>query len=82
MAFNVEPKHISLAKKAFENKTRSKEVREMLTSNGLDKNQANSCIRSARKQMKIYKPLKKMIKEQAKREAEQQSNKKTEVKQD
>ena len=79
MAFNVTPKHVSTAKKAFENKARSLEVRETLMKNGLTQCQANSCIRTARKQMKIFKPNGKGGNTRAMQEANKQAEMKTKV---
>lgn len=81
----VNSEHHAIAENAFNNGKSTPQVQQLLQKEGLTKSQASSCARTARKHLGIYNGLSKKAKAEAlraKREAEEQSNKKTEVEQD
>jgi DNA-binding ferritin-like protein len=74
--------HHQIAEKAFKDGKNTPDVQKILHGKGLTKSQANSCCRTARKHLGIYKQRSKQAienAERAKREADEQANKKTEV---
>jgi len=75
----VNEKHHKMAEAFFKDGHNTPQTQKMLMENGLTKSQANSCCRTARKHLGLYKPYKKTLKERAKKEANQQSQKRTEV---
>jgi hypothetical protein len=78
----VTKNHHDIAEKAFSDGSNTPAVQILLQGKGLTKSQANSCCRTARKHLGLYKSKKKENAENAKRakkEAEQQARKKTEV---
>jgi hypothetical protein len=81
----VNETHHALAEAAFKEGKKTPQVQALLHSKGLTKAQANSCCRTARKHLGLYKSKKKQDAENAKRakkDADRQAAKKTEVSQD
>lgn len=81
----VNSEHHAIAENAFNNGKSTPQVQQLLQKEGLTKSQANDCSCTARKHLGIYKSLSKKAKAEAaraKREAEEQANKKTEVTED
>jgi hypothetical protein len=77
--------HHAIAEQAFKDGKNTPQVQIILHGKGLTKAQANSCCRTARKHLGLYKPKKKEAEENAKRakkDADKQAAKKTEVSQD
>lgn len=77
--------HHDIAELAFTEGKNTPAVQTLLHSKGLTKSQANSCCRTARKHLGLYKSKKKEDIANAKRakaEANKQAKKKTEVKED
>jgi len=74
--------HHTIAEAAFKEGKSTLQVQKTLHDKGLTESQANSCCRTARKHLKIYKSLSKEAKENAKRakeDADKQASIKTEV---
>jgi hypothetical protein len=81
----VNSENHATAETLFKSGKTTPQVQQALQKEGLIKSQANDCCRTARKHLGIYKGLSKQAKEnavRAKREAEEQVNKKTEVTED
>lgn len=82
----VTSEHHSYAESAFKNGNSTAAVQTTLKEEfGLTKSQANACCRTARKHLKIYKSIRKDIKERerkARKEAMEQAERQTEVDQD
>jgi hypothetical protein len=81
----VTPDHHAIAEKAFQEGKNTPQVQKILHGKGLTKSQANSCCRTARKHLGLYKSKKQQEAENAKRskkDADKQAAKKTEVAQD
>jgi hypothetical protein len=80
----VTNKHHSIAEEAFKEGKNTPQVQKILHGKGLTKSQANSACRTARKHLGLYKSKKQEAAENAKRakkDANKQAAKKTEVSQ-
>jgi hypothetical protein len=77
--------HHSIAEDAFKEGKNTPQVQKILHGKGLTDSQANSCCRTARKHLGLYKSKKQEDADNAKRskkDANKQASKKTEVAQD